>query len=44
MEWVITVAIERNIIVKSDNINDAVAIANERKLPEERIVSIRLSR
>lgn len=44
MEWVITVAIERNIVVKSDNINDAVRIANEKKSSEERIVKIRLER
>ena len=44
MEWIITVAIERDIIVKSENINDAVTEANEKKLPEERIVKIRLDR
>ena len=42
--WIVTVAIEREIEIESDNINNAVRIANEKKLPEERIVKIRLSR
>ena len=43
--WIITVAIEREIEIDMvDNINVAVEIANQKKLPEERIVKIRLDR
>ena len=44
MEWIITVAAERNITVMVENINDAVTEANEKKRPEERIVKISLNR
>ena len=43
--WVVTVAVEREIQIDAtvDNINAAVRIANEKKIPEERIVKIRLN-
>ena len=44
MKWVVTVATERELEMQSENINDAVTIANENKLPEESIVRIRLKR
>lgn len=44
MSWQITFAKEREIEIDVDNINDAVNLANEKKLPEERIVKIRLNR
>ena len=42
--WIVTVVTEREIEIQNDNINDVVRTANEKKLPEERIVKIRLNR
>ena len=44
--WVVTVATEREIEIDApvDDINSAVRVANEKKIPEERIVKIRLDR
>gem|GEM_PF-5970537 len=44
MRWIVTVTVERELEIQSDNINDTIRIANEKKLPEERIVKIRLNR
>ena len=41
MKWAILYAVEREVESESDNINDAVKIAEEGKRKGERIVSIR---
>ena len=44
MKWSILLAMEREIEIDADNINEVVEIAKSKKTKEERIVSIRLNR
>lgn len=44
VKWGIVYAIEKEVVFKADNINDAVKIAEQEKRPGERIVSIRIKR
>ena len=41
MKWTILYAVEREVELDADNINDAVKIAEQEKRPRERIVGIR---
>ena len=42
--WIITLAVQREIIVSAENVNDAVSKAKEQKTDEEQIVNIRLEK
>ena len=44
MKWSILLAMEREIEIDADNINEVVEIAKSKKTKEERIVSIRINR
>ena len=44
MTWAVLFAIEREVEIEADNLNEAVKMANYEKTFKERIVSIRLQR
>ena len=44
MTWAVLFAIEREVEIEADNLNEVVKMANYEKTFKERIVSIRLKR
>jgi len=44
MKWLFLFAVEREVEIEEDNLNEAVKKANFIKTPEEKIVSIRTKR